>query len=51
MYEYKIFEAESYSLKAMNILLAEISQNGWEPVHIDSEKMQILAKRPKTLND
>ena len=51
MYEYKIFEAESYSLLAMNALLEEISQNGWEPITIDSDKMQILAKRPKLLND
>ena len=51
MYEYKIFEAESYSLKAMNALLEVISQSGWEPVQFDTEKMQILAKRPKTLND
>jgi hypothetical protein len=51
MYEYKIFEAESYSLPAMNALLEVLSQNGWEPVTIDSDKMQILAKRPKILND
>ena len=52
MYEYKIFEcAESYSLKAMNALLTEISQKGWEPIKIDFDKMQILAKRPQILND
>ena len=51
MYEYKIFEAGSYSLSAMNALLEVMSQDGWEPVTIDSDKMQILAKRPKILND
>jgi len=51
MYEYKIFEAENYSLTAINTLLEEISQKGWEPVQVDIERMQILAKRPKTLND
>ena len=51
MYEYKIFEAESYSLSALNALLEVISQSGWEPIQVDSDKMQILAKRPKTLND
>jgi len=51
MYEYKIFEAESYSLTAMNKLLEEISRTGWEPVQFDTDKMQILAKRPLILND
>jgi len=51
MYEYKIFEASSYDLSAMNTLLEEISQNGWEPVQVDTDRMQILAKRPKMLND
>lgn len=51
MYEYKIFEAGDHSLPAMNALLDVISQNGWEPVTINSDKMQILAKRPKLLND
>ena len=51
MYEYKIFEAESFSLAAMNALLEVISQKGWEPVQVDTDRMQILAKRPKTLND
>ena len=51
MYEYKIFEAGNHSLPAMNALLEVISQNGWEPVTINSDTMQILAKRPKLLND
>ena len=51
MYEYKIFEAPNYSLSAMNVLLEEISRNGWEPVQVDTDRMQVLAKKTKTLND
>ena len=51
MYEYKVFEAADYSLSAMNALLEEISRDGWEPVQVDTERMQVLAKKTKTLND
>lgn len=51
MYEYKVFEAENHSLTAINVLLEEISRTGWEPVQIDAERSQVLAKRLKTLND
>ncbi len=51
MYEYKIFESPSYSIAAMNTMLEELAQKGWEPVQVNVDLMQVLAKRPKTLND
>ena len=51
MYEYRVFEAEEDNLASMNALLETLSQTGWEPITIDSDKMQILAKRPKLLNE
>ena len=52
MYEYKIFRAKDCSLVSMNVMLKEISQEGWEPVQVDTERMEVLAKKfiPKTLN-
>ena len=49
MYEYKIFEAKTYSPKALNELLEAISQDGWEPIQLVAR--QILARRLKVLND
>ena len=61
MYEYKIFGTESsstssvqylnYDTPDMNKLLEEIAAKGWEPIQVDYITRQILAKRPKILND
>lgn len=61
MYEYKIFGTDSslgsgshylsYDLPDVGELLEKISQKGWEPIQIDYNTRQILAKRLKTLND
>ena len=54
-YEYKIFQtpATSPSIKLLNALLESLGDYGWEPVEVDSERGQILAKREisETLHD
>jgi len=49
MYEYKIFEAptKERNITVLNALLESLCDHGWEPVEVDTELMQILAKRLK----
>ena len=52
MYEYKIFQAESSSLEAVNRLLEELTSSGWEPETVSTNvpPYYVLARRLKTLN-
>ena len=54
-YEYKIFQtpAASPSITLINALLESLAEHDWEPVEVDSERGQILAKRviSETLHD
>jgi len=51
MYEYKIFQAESSSLEAVNRLLEKLTNDGWEPdtVSTNSAPYYVLARRLKTI--
>jgi len=57
MYEYKVFEAlkvtsvRTVGVQAINKLLGELAELGWEPVDIDYDKYVVFARKLKILND
>ena len=53
MYEYKVFEApkDTSGVQAINKLLGEIAELGWEPVDVDYDKYIVFARKLKILND
>ena len=63
MDKYKVFQAQPKNQKmgippsteerldAVNELLAKLPSSGWEPIQVDSDRMQILAKKRTTLNE
>jgi hypothetical protein len=51
MYEYKVFSTDVISDQGLNALLQEISHNGWEPIQIEWDKMQVFARKPLMLTD
>ena len=51
MYEYKVFGTDVKSDQGLNKLLDEISRNGWEPIQIDWDMMQVFARKALMLTD
>ena len=53
MYEYKVFKASSVQdgVQAINKLLGEIAELGWEPIDVDYNEYVVFARKLKILND
>lgn len=51
MYEYKIFKADVSFGQGLQGLLEELAHNGWEPLQVEWDKMQIFARKSLILGD